>query len=139
AESIETELPAAVALRTGEAVWIESRKERDLQFPELLELEPDTVSVCAVPLDVQGRRLGALRFSFNEPRLFDEDERRFVLTMAAQAAQALDRSELQQQQIDNSRRLQRSLLPPSMPAIPGIDVAAVYQPFGNGMEVGGDF
>jgi serine phosphatase RsbU (regulator of sigma subunit) len=97
------------------------------------------VSLCAVPLDVKGRTLGALRFSFNEPRLFDDDERRFVLTLAAQTAQALDRSQLQQHQVEASTRLQRSLLPPSVPAMPGIDAAAVYQPFGDGIEVGGDF
>ena len=139
AESRDDELPAAFALRTGEAVWIESRAERNRRFPDLLNLEPRTVSVCAVPLIIRGRRLGALRFSFNEPRLFDEDERRFILALAAQAAQALARAQLQLARIDASSRLQRSLLPPSLIDIPGIDVAAVYHPFGDGMEVGGDF
>ena len=138
-ESKDAELPAALALRTGEAVWIESRAERDSRFPELTNLEPATVSVCAVALEVQGRRLGALRFSFNDPRLFDEDERRFVLTLAAQGAQALDRAQMQQSRMEASTRLQRSLLPPSIPTIPGIDVAAVYHPLGDGIEVGGDF
>ena len=41
----------------------------------------------AVPLSVRGRTLGALRFSFNEPRLFDEYERNFVVAMAAQTGQ----------------------------------------------------
>ena len=139
AESRDAELPAAVALRTGEAVWIESRVERNRRFPELLTLEPTTVSACAVPLVIRGRRLGALRFSFNEPRLFDEDERRFVLALAAQAAQALARSQLQQARIEASTRLQRSLLPPVLIDIPAVETAAVYHPFGDGMEVGGDF
>ncbi|HEY2429970.1 MAG TPA: SpoIIE family protein phosphatase [Acidimicrobiales bacterium] len=139
AESMDAYLPAALALRTGEPVWIESRKERNERFPELLGLEPATVSVCAVPLVVQGRRLGALRFSFTEPRLFDDDERRFILTLAAQTAQALDRAQLQQARIEVSSRLQKSLLPPSLPAIPGVEAAAVYHPLGDGIEVGGDF
>lgn len=138
-ESRNAELPAAVALRTGEQVWLESRAERDLRFPELADLEATTVSLCAVPLEVQGRRLGAIRFSFTKPRLFDEDERRFVLTLAAQAAQALDRTQLHKARLDASRRLQKSLLPRTLPTIPGIDLAAIYHPFGDGMEVGGDF
>ncbi|HEX3541609.1 MAG TPA: SpoIIE family protein phosphatase [Acidimicrobiales bacterium] len=138
-ESRDADLPAAVVLRTGESVWIESRLERDMRYPELVELEPATVSVCAVPLEVQGRRLGALRFSFNEPRLFDEDERRFVLTLAAQSAQALERAQLQHSRIDISRRLQRSLLPPTILAIPGVEAAAFYHPLGDGVDVGGDF
>lgn len=84
-------LPAAVALRTGDPVWLESREERDARFPALTGLEPATVSMCAVPLVTSDRVLGALRFGFDLPRLFDEDERRFVLALAAQTAQALDR------------------------------------------------
>ena len=138
-ESRDAELPAAAALRSGEPVWLESRAERDERYPRLAGLEATTVALCAVPLEVQGRRLGALRFSFDEARLFDEDERRFVLALAAQTAQALDRAQLQRDRIDVSRRLQRSLLPPSVPVIPGLDIAAVYHPFGDGVEVGGDF
>ncbi|HEX8771388.1 MAG TPA: SpoIIE family protein phosphatase [Acidimicrobiales bacterium] len=138
-ESRDAELPAAVALRTGNAVWIESRSERDERFPELVGLEAGTVSLCAVPLVVQGRRLGAIRFSFSQARLFDEDERRFVLALADQTAQALDRAQLQRDRLDVSRRLQRSLLPPNVPDITGLEVAVIYHPFGDGMDVGGDF
>lgn len=138
-ESGHAELPAAVSLRTGEEVWIESRAERDRRFPELATLEPATVSICAVPLRIGSRLLGALRFSFNEPRLFDEDERRFVTALAAQAAQALRRSQLQRARFEASTRLQRSLLPPALAVVPGLEAAAIYHPFGDGMEVGGDF
>ena len=139
AESRDAELPVAVALRTGQAVWLESPAERDERFPELIGIEQTTVALCAVPLEVQGRLLGALRFSFTEPRLFDEDERRFVRALAAQTAQALGRTQLQRSRVDVSRRLQRSLLPPSIPEIAGLEVAAIYQPFGDEMDVGGDF
>ncbi|MDX6222655.1 MAG: hypothetical protein QOD91_1709 [Frankiales bacterium] len=77
-----------------EPVWIESRQERDDKFPDLAELEPQTAALCIVPLRVGDRVLGALRFSFANPRLFDADERRFVFSLAAQTAQALDRSAL---------------------------------------------
>lgn len=35
--------------------------------------------------------------------------------------------------------LQESLLPPALPEIPGLDLAAAYRPVGQGIEVGGDF
>lgn len=35
--------------------------------------------------------------------------------------------------------LQRTLLPPSTPTIPGLDVGGAYRPAGDGSEVGGDF
>lgn len=138
-ESRDADLPAAAAMRRGESVWLESRTERDNRFPELVGLEPATISMCAVPLIVDGRRLGALRFSFNETRLFDVDERSFVEAMAAQTAQALDRAQQYEQRMDAARRLQRSLLPPQLPVIPGIDVSASYEPVAATMEVGGDF
>ncbi|MDQ1396204.1 MAG: phosphoserine phosphatase RsbU/P [Acidimicrobiaceae bacterium] len=38
-----------------------------------------------------------------------------------------------------ARTLQESLLPPSLPEIPGVELAAVYLPAGLGNDVGGDF
>jgi sigma-B regulation protein RsbU (phosphoserine phosphatase) len=37
------------------------------------------------------------------------------------------------------RTLQQTLLPPELPRIRGLDVAAVYRPAGTGDEIGGDF
>ena len=137
-ESKDAHRPAAVALRTGEPVWIESGQERDTWFPELANLEPGTVSMCAVPLSVGDHRLGALRFSFPRPRLFDEDERRFVLALAAQTSQALHPAQLNEERLEFSRRLQRSLLPRRLIAPPHIDIAGVYHSLGDGTELGGD-
>ncbi|MDQ4102936.1 MAG: SpoIIE family protein phosphatase [Actinomycetota bacterium] len=38
-----------------------------------------------------------------------------------------------------ARTLQQTLIPPTPPAIPNLDVAAAYRPAGDGSEVGGDF
>lgn len=94
AEQADEDLPAMVAARTGRPVWIESVRDRDERFPGFSDFEPGTVSLCAAPLTSGGRTLGALRMSFSQPRLFDEDEQQFVLALAAQAAQAMVRSEL---------------------------------------------
>lgn len=91
-ETSDDDYPAAVAIRTRQPVWLESPRERDERFPDLVGLEPGVVSMCAVPLVVGDRILGALRFSFDTARLFDADERRFVLTLAAQTAQAMERA-----------------------------------------------
>jgi GAF domain-containing protein/anti-sigma regulatory factor (Ser/Thr protein kinase) len=93
-ERRDAQLPAAWAMRRREPVWLESRQERDELFPELIGLEPRSVSLCAVPLIAADRVMGALRFSFDSPRLFDDDERSFVTALAAQTAQALERGAL---------------------------------------------
>ncbi|MCK9898227.1 SpoIIE family protein phosphatase [Frankia sp. AgB32] len=94
AERLTDRLPAADALRTGEPVWLESRRERDSRYPDLAELEPTAVSMCVLPLFSGERTLGALRFSFDHPRLFDDDERSFVQALAAQTGLALERARL---------------------------------------------
>lgn len=137
-ERLDAPLPAATALRTGEAVWLESQAERDARFPMLHGFEATTVAMCAVPLAVAGRTLGALRFSFGSSRLFDNDERTFVLALAAQTAQTLHRTETYASEREASLQLQRALLPGAVPDIPGFDLATHYSPAG-GEEAGGDF
>jgi PAS domain S-box-containing protein len=114
-EDPRAELPGAFALRTGESVWLESPEERDLRFPALAGMESDTVSMCAVPLLIGGRPVGALRFSFASARLFDVDERTFVQALAGQCAQALQRTKLEQKsQEDQFRAAVDSMLDPVM-------------------------
>jgi GAF domain-containing protein len=92
-EPAEADLPAAVALRTRQPVWLESVEELDRGFPDVRRLEPETAALCAVPLSVDSS-VGAIRFSFAEPRLFDDEERTFIRAVASQGAQALDRVRL---------------------------------------------
>lgn len=105
-ESPDAELPAAHALRTGEPVWLESVEDRDARFPALRGLEPDTVSMCAVPLIAGGESIGALRFSFTTARLFGEHEQQFVLVLAAEAAEAMQRARLLASEREARERLE---------------------------------
>jgi serine phosphatase RsbU (regulator of sigma subunit)/anti-sigma regulatory factor (Ser/Thr protein kinase) len=137
-ERLDAPLPAATALRTGEAIWIESPEERDSRFPVLRAFEASSVAMCAVPLIVGDRLLGALRFSFETVKLFDEDERAFVNALAALTAQTLQRTELYESERQATLELQRALLPQLVTGVSGWDVAAHYSPAG-GQEAGGDF
>jgi serine phosphatase RsbU (regulator of sigma subunit)/anti-sigma regulatory factor (Ser/Thr protein kinase) len=137
-ERLDAPLPAATALRTSEPVWLESQYERDRQFPALRGFEARTVSMCAVPLVVGDSTLGALRFSFGVRRLFDEDERSFVLALAAQTASNLLRTRTYAAERQASLNLQRALLPEETPDVPGWDFAAFYSPAGD-QQAGGDF
>lgn len=137
-ERMDAPLPAATALRTGEAVWLESREERDTRFPALRGFEASVVSMCAVPLVVADRSIGALRFSFATRKLFDEDERAFVMALAALTAQTLQRTEVYQAERRAALELQRALLPRDPGTIPGWEIATYYSPAGD-QEAGGDF
>jgi serine phosphatase RsbU (regulator of sigma subunit)/anti-sigma regulatory factor (Ser/Thr protein kinase) len=91
--------------------------------------------VWCVPLRARGRNLGVLVIGGAMAR----DALDLAEDLALRAALALDNARLYSQQLTATRALQRSLLPPGLPDIPGVDLAAAYQAAGDGNEVGGDF
>ena len=93
AERRDAPLPAAVALRTGEADLAGVPRGAAGAVPRACRsMEPTTVSMCAVPLRWPDASSGRCASASTSPRLFDDDERRFVEALAAQTALALDRS-----------------------------------------------
>lgn len=69
--------------------------------------------------------------------VFDATERREYERELLRAKQQAEESEARAHAL--ARTLQQTLIPPTPPHIPGLDVAAVYRPAGDGDEVGGDF
>jgi sigma-B regulation protein RsbU (phosphoserine phosphatase) len=69
--------------------------------------------------------------------VFDARERREYERELLRAREKAEASERQARSL--ARTLQQTLIPPTPPAVPGLDVAAVYRPAGDGEEVGGDF
>jgi serine phosphatase RsbU (regulator of sigma subunit) len=59
--------------------------------------------------------------------------------VARRGALAIDNARLYEERAQVARTLQRSLLPPVLPQVPGIELAARYLAAGEGNEVGGDF
>lgn len=93
--------------------------------------------VLAVPLTARGRTLGIMCLGRFER--FSDEVVQFAGDIARRAALAMDNARLYAEQTAARRALQRSLLPPSEPVIPGLDYGVVYVPAGEGNEVGGDF
>jgi serine phosphatase RsbU (regulator of sigma subunit) len=88
-----------------------------------------------LPLDARERNLGLLVIGGALAR----DALDLAEDLAQRAALALDNARLYSEQLQATRALQRSLLPPELPDIPGVDLAAAYQAAGEANEVGGDF
>jgi len=63
----------------------------------------------------------------------------FFRDVTAQTRFADALSEAGEQSAALARTLQRSLLPPELPEVPGVELAARYHPAGGGVDVGGDF
>lgn len=103
------------------------------------------VSFINAGMVFQGRPLGVIRLYKRERRAFGEWDRRLLKSIGQQAAVAVHQARVLRRQ-EEERRVQRQLqlaadvqrrmLPRGVPSIPGIDVAASYQP---SFELGGDF
>lgn len=68
---------------------------------------------------------------------FDATERRRYEQEVLAAKRRAEESEARAVQL--AQTLQQTLIPPTPPLIPGLDVAAAYRPAGDGRHVGGDF
>jgi serine phosphatase RsbU (regulator of sigma subunit) len=68
-----------------------------------------------------------------------DHDRALAEQLASRAAVAIDNAQLFASQVSLAHRLQANLLPPSLPVVEGLDLAARYAPSGDGAEVGGDF
>jgi hypothetical protein len=96
-------------------------------------------SVLSVPLFARGRLLGSMTLvSSANPKRFGATQLALARDIAARGALAIDNARLLAEHIYLARRLQESLLPPSLPHIPGIELGARYQSAGD-IDVGGDF
>jgi serine phosphatase RsbU (regulator of sigma subunit) len=96
-------------------------------------------SAITVPLLTKRRVVGAMQFvSAESKRRYDKADVALAEAVAGRLAEALDSAWLADQQRAIAVTLQQALLPPALPAIPGIDIAARYWPAGLS-HVGGDF
>ena len=96
-------------------------------------------TAMVVPLVARGRTLGTLTLVSSDDREYSAADLSLAEDVGRRAALAVDNARLYRERTQVARTLQRSLLPPHLPEIPGIEVAARYHAAGEGNEVGGDF
>ncbi|MDQ3726071.1 MAG: serine/threonine-protein phosphatase, partial [Actinomycetota bacterium] len=117
--------------------------EEDFEFLRGLAIR----SGVTVELRARGRAMGMLTVGVRRPRRrYRRGDIDFAGVLAGRVALALDNaglfSELERsdrERAEIAETLQRGLLPPPLPHIPGWSVAAMYRPAGAENEIGGDF
>jgi GAF domain-containing protein/anti-sigma regulatory factor (Ser/Thr protein kinase) len=131
--------PRAEVTRTGQAVWLPSTADALARYPGLRAIGIADGALGVVPLASHGRSIGAMMLSFAAEGAFDDDERALIITLAEQCAQALERARLHERAHDVALALQQSMLPTTLPRVPGLELTARYHPAIETLEVGGDW
>jgi phosphoserine phosphatase RsbU/P len=103
-------------------------------------------SELVVPLLLQGRLIGVLDLESTQTHAFTAEHERMLVTLSSYIAIALENARLYEEaretqnrlrsDLATAREIQRQLLPTGAREIPGLDLAAAYQP---ARELGGDF
>ncbi|MEU2023348.1 SpoIIE family protein phosphatase [Streptomyces sp. NPDC016469] len=92
-----------------------------------------------LPLVARNRVIGMLTLGKPSDDHFRQEILELAEDLSRRAALALDNARLYSERTAISQSLQRSLLPPGLPAVPNVEVDVIYRAAGEGNEVGGDF
>jgi PAS domain S-box-containing protein len=112
-----------------------ARSEEHLAHMRQFEIS----SAAAVPVQSGGRALGMLSLLGTHGREITTEDVELAVELGRHAGSAVERTRLTAERERVTTALQRALLPPALPTIPGVEVAAAYEPAGAGAKVGGDF
>jgi phosphoserine phosphatase RsbU/P len=139
-----------IALGKGVVGYAAERKEAVL-VPDVskdsryIPSNPETHSELAVPLVYKDKVIGVLDLEHTRRGFFTDDHRRTVTTLAAQVAIAIENARLYEQIAYQEKRLERDLamarqlqfrlLPPTLPKLAHLDIAAKFVP---ARAIGGD-
>jgi serine phosphatase RsbU (regulator of sigma subunit) len=137
--------PAAQAIRERRPVFSSSPTDATLRAASScadhhsLLRRLGVVSYLAVPLIARGQAIGAvtLAVTARSARSYGEEDLALAGQLARQAALILDNARLYEKERDLAQTLQRNLLPPELPAVPGLELAGRYVPASG--RIGGDF
>ena len=139
----ERQEPFHFEMRGDEDYRRYAEDEEDFEFLRGLGV----YSGVTIELRARGRPTGVLTVSVGPSgRRFDDSDVHFVSLLAGRVALALDNAGLfselersERERAEIAETLQRGLLPPPLPHIPGWSVAATYRPAGAENQIGGDF
>lgn len=134
--------------RFADLLPVGGRIYHETHYAPTLRLQGTAREIALEIVCADGRRLPVLvnsvldRDAAGEPvvirtAVFDATERRRYEQEVLAAKRRAEASEERALQL--AQTLQQTLIPPTPPQVPGLDVAAAYRPAGDGRVVGGDF
>jgi serine phosphatase RsbU (regulator of sigma subunit)/PAS domain-containing protein len=97
-------------------------------------------SVLIVPMVAGGQTIGTITLgTIESQRRLGEDDLALAEELGRRAGIAVEHAQVHRDRSAIAATLQAALLPPSLPAVAGLEVAARFRAAGGGTTVGGDF
>lgn len=108
---LDGNVPAGAALEQHQPLFFEHRAALVKAYPELEERTGAVapVATAVLPMFLEGQPLGTIILDFEEPHTFTAEEKRFLQTLAAQTAFALDRAQIIAERGIEAERFRRML------------------------------
>ena len=118
------------------AVEEASRDARHLALMKQLEMR----SAIQVPLQIHNQAFGFVHF-VNGPsgRIYDAGDVQTVEILAKRISVAIDNARIYERERRVANTFQQAALPRNLPELPGLNLAAFYQPAVSEAEIGGDW
>ncbi|MCW0216494.1 MAG: SpoIIE family protein phosphatase [Pseudonocardia sp.] len=139
--SVSAPGPSATAIREQRIVHYPDRASFDADHPEETIRSLDALgiqAVVAVPMPGDAGPVGSIVLGWDAPRLVTPGELLLLSTIAGYATAALGRAELLRHRTSVADELQRAMLT-TLPDVPGLEMAARYEPADSREHVGGDW
>ncbi|MEH2044474.1 hybrid sensor histidine kinase/response regulator [Nostoc sp.] len=94
--SINAPAPLAEAVRTKQPIWQKPTETRVARYSNLAQeyAQYNYGAWISIPLIIEGRAIGGMSLAFTEIQKFNQDDRAFMLALAQQCAQAMERARL---------------------------------------------
>jgi serine phosphatase RsbU (regulator of sigma subunit)/anti-sigma regulatory factor (Ser/Thr protein kinase) len=96
-------------------------------------------AVLSIPLEARGRQIGSMTLGRAQDHPLRGELLLVAESVARRAGLAIDHARAHGALRTVGNALQGSLLPSSMPTLPGLDLGVIYEAAGEGSTVGGDF
>jgi len=144
---LDEDYATVAAAREGRSLWSRDaeaeRVARPIGFGDMDERLTRAARIHSfglMPLTARGSVVGVLSLGWQRARGGPGGaERELIDDFARRIALWIDNSQLYDERAQVASTLQTALLPPELPAVPGVELAARYLPADEASEVGGDF
>jgi serine phosphatase RsbU (regulator of sigma subunit) len=132
---LQSRQPLHIAEVTDDMLVLAARDPGHLDLLRTLGMS----SGILAPVQAGGRAFGVLSLVTTDGRRLGAEDVELAMELGRHAGAALDKVRIYAERDAVAQILQRSLLPPELPRIPGVLIAAHYAPAVSGIDIGGDF